>query len=196
MMKSIQTNPLHVIFFATLLCLMACSDDDPSNDDDGGGSTLQCSTIGWCTSYDALDEDVDDAPPLNGGTIANGVYRLQRGTFGSIAYAFEGNTVVEISSNFGNRSGTWEADGGRLTMTLTTSCNFEGDRDTDATIEYDFAVQGNKLYLFDVDGFNNGIHEYKTINSLCEEDAEFQCRVSNCACTEITNQQFPEENCF
>jgi hypothetical protein len=190
------------------IALAACggSEDDGGGQDgdgddgtaaDGGGQTpdageaagLRCDTHSWCTTYGATDEPVVDPPDLTGGAIPDGVYRLEQGTFGAEAYAFEGDTVVSIGSLYQNRIGTYSTSGGTLNLSFTAFCTHEGEEADDFDTSYSFAVAGDDLYLRYEE---NPVHRFTRVTALCETDAYFDCNVTNCACVAGVGQGLGE----
>lgn len=170
-----------------------CSSTNSGSSSGDGTTSLTCAKYVWCTTYSAQDSPVENPPALTGGTIANGLYRLEEGTFATEVFAFENNTFVLIDVHSGsNRVGTWSALGSDLTMTTKETCNYKGNEAYTLVSKYKFAVQGNDLFLQFLGGVPDPgpIYRYHRVTSLCEPSATFQCRVINCTCGERVNLGF------
>jgi hypothetical protein len=212
---------LFVSFFASVLTLACSSADDgsPTNPggasspagqpdgaspgEGGGGATngpgetgLSCDAIAWCTSWSAASPEIVDPPELTGGTVPDGVYRLEEGTFGADAYVFEGSNVVSVGSLYANDFGTFTTSGNELTMTLTKRCDYQGESDVkNGPATYRFAVKGDDLFLAYVyDGSENPPRRYRRMppTELCQSSATFDCGVTNGECSLSMGKGLPK----
>ncbi len=62
---------------------------------------------------------VTDAPALEGGSVPDGLYRLERGTENARALLIKGKSILEVGSLWGNIQGTWKMDGNHMVITTT-----------------------------------------------------------------------------
>jgi hypothetical protein len=176
-----------------ILVLAACGGDDGNNDmTDGGkgGGALACNAVTYCSTWSANDEHVTP-PEQRGGTISDGIYRLERGTFSVQLLEFEGDHVNRLDDSFDNRSGTYTTAGGMISFSYAQACDKTGTKD-------DASMWNNRPYFVDGDTLQIGMgdsgtgivwYEYKKIrlDQICEEDANVQCRVTNCSCAAVTD---------
>lgn len=192
------------------LVFNACTDDNTSSNNKTANNNttnntkeptnqrIACDAVTWCTTWDADRSKVEPVPELSGGSIADGLYRLQQGTFSSAALLIQGGRVLYIEDNY-NQEGQWRIDGNTLTTSYTQRCGdgLELDNDWDFEISYEFLADGDKLYLKDKSCSNGSgdtdacIRMYQRVSDLCSEDQYFSCRVSNCACLTRQNKGFP-----
>ncbi len=174
----------------SLLLLVACGGDEGES-----SSGLQCDTYAWCTSYGATSASPSNVPPLEGGTLVDGIYRAQEGTFSAEAFVIEGNTIVFIGDGYQNQQGTWSVEGGLLTVALESECDFRGTRDQVNEWTFLFAVDGNSVYWDSQGCFGDCEPErYERVSSLCSTDEFFDCGVTNCQCVQKVGQGLPEQS--
>lgn len=180
--------------------LVACGSDgggsatDANPMDSRPAQGLTCSAVTFCTTYDALDTTLP-APAQTGGVIADGTYRLERGTFNSGVLIFAGNQVLELDNSFENELGTYQTANGNISFTYNTRCDSAGATATTNTwLDRPYFVSGDTLSIAMADTFVNGVktfvwYEYKRLptNAICTADEAFNCRVSNCSCAVVTN---------
>ncbi|MBZ4376709.1 hypothetical protein [Corallococcus sp. AS-1-6] len=181
--------------FLVMLSLLAVgcgssNEGDGGGDDGGGGggAALQCSAIGWCTTWESDHEVVTNAPPLTGGALTDGLYRTERGYGFREAMLIQGKSVLLIGGSWSNFVGTWKTEGEKLIVSVSRSCSDASDESMTATFTYAFAVKGEELYTQELDRTNMPIVGWRKVRSLCEESASFNCKVLNCACVVTTDK--------
>lgn len=198
MMNALANRRLPMLALAFILAagaLGGCADDDGDGNGSGSGAAaLSCNAISFCTTWDANDAEVA-APAGRGGTIADGMYRVKRGTFSPGVYIFKGGAVLEVGDGFANRLGTYSTADGKISFAFQTRCDAMGT--TGSTSEWKdrpYFVDGAKLFIAMADSFSNGMtilkwYEYERIEveTLCESTADFRCTVTNCSCAVKTN---------
>ncbi|MBU8900340.1 hypothetical protein DRW03_36020 [Corallococcus sp. H22C18031201] len=169
--------------------VVGCGNSDAG---EGGGGTsdtaLQCSSVGWCTTWESDHQVVTDAPPLAGGTLTDGLYRTEKGYGFREAMLIQGKSILLIAGNWSNFVGTWKTEGEKLIVSVSGSCNDSYDEPMTTTFTYAFAVKGEELYTRELDRSNMPVVGWRKVRSLCEEDASFNCKASNCACITTTNK--------
>ncbi|RKH16931.1 hypothetical protein D7X74_14035 [Corallococcus sp. CA047B] len=170
------------------MLVVGCGDateGEVDGEGDGGGSesALKCDAVGWCSTWDADGAEVTDAPPLNGGTLSDGLYRRERGSSYPFAMLVKGKSILLIEADWRNDLGTWKVENGRLVMTMTSRCsNTENETSNDPwTWTHAFAVKNGVLYTQDLT-WERPTVAWRKVESLCDESASFKCMVSNCAC--------------
>ena len=174
-----------------ILALAACGTSDDGGGGGGGGGALACNAVSYCSTWSA--NDVDITPPTErGGTIADGIYRLERGTFNIELFQFAGNHVNAITDSFQNDSGTYTTADGMISFSYLQTCNSEGTMDsTSSWKNRPYYVNGDTLLIGMADSGNGAViwYEYKklSIDQICTEDANVKCGVSNCSCAVVTN---------
>lgn len=200
-----QMQVLAMLLGALMVTAWSCGDETGNTgatdttsgadvaDTEPSAGVLQCARYSWCTTYGALDEAVTNAPELNGGPIADGVYRLEQGHFGQAALVFQGSRFVHLDGSYLNKAGAWSANGGTLSLIYDTDCDSEGEEAFTAEREWTFASQGSTLFVRNGDG---DLLRYERVSSLCTESDDFNCRVANCVCTEAIGEPLPEDNCY
>ncbi|TSC32337.1 hypothetical protein [Corallococcus sp. Z5C101001] len=185
--------------FLTLLSLLAvaCGNTDDAGGGDGGtqggvdggngGTAIQCSAVGWCTTWEADSDSAVDAPALTGGALRDGIYRLEQGQ-GAEAMVIQGSSILFVEGQWSNSVGTWSVTGGRLAINLATYCDDYSEGDRSYAYAYAFAVQGEDLFTQEEGKASNPIQRWRRVAHLCEASASFKCRVRNCACVTTTNK--------
>lgn len=177
--------------------LVACGGDDGGGGGgtpDGGGDPtptgLACEAVTYCSTWSA--NDVDITPPAErGGTIADGIYRLERGTFSVQLLQFAGDRVNAIGDSFANRSGTYTTANGTISFTYAKRCSADGTTD-DAGSWNDrpYHASGDTLLIGMADSGSGVVwYEYKRVpvDQICTENANVRCNVTNCSCAVVTN---------
>ncbi|AGC47303.1 lipoprotein [Myxococcus stipitatus DSM 14675] len=175
--------------FGVLLSLLAvgCGNSD-DGEDGGGGSALQCSAVGWCSTWYPTSREVANPPALTGGTLADGLYRMAQGSHHSQAMLIQGKSILLIGRSWSNFVGTWKADGGKLTVSVTGNCDELEEKRMTTQFTYAFAVQGNTVYLQDLETEGRPVLGFQKVSSLCEETATFTCDSRICSCITTTNK--------
>ncbi|WP_228557886.1 hypothetical protein [Myxococcus sp. AB056] len=181
--------------YLVLFSMLAVGCGDTSDGD--GDSALKCDAIGWCTSWESDQAPVTDAPALKGGSVTDGLYRLERGSEDARALLFKGKSVLKVGGSWGNILGTWKVDGNHLVITTASSCYGTREEAFNETFRYAFAVKGDTLYLHEDEFEDMPIMAWRKVDSLCQENASFNCKVSNCTCKYVGNSSFDtSERCF
>ncbi|NOJ77533.1 hypothetical protein [Myxococcus xanthus] len=190
-------NLTRALVLSLSLLAVACGDSKEDDKDGeggggggGGGNALQCSAVGWCTTWSADTNEVTNAPPLTGGTLREGTYRVEQGIGYDAAMVLRGNSVILLGGSWNNYLGTWKVSNGKLELTRASSCDdySEGPLDNLVTEVHSFAVRGDELFTQDQDDSRGTILRWKRVNDLCEESASFKCRGSVCSCATTTNK--------
>ncbi len=189
-------NLTRALVLSLSLLAVACGDtqeDDKDGDGGGGGdngNALQCSAVGWCTTWSADPNPVTNAPPLTGGSLREGTYRVEQGNGYDAAMVLRGASVILLGGSWNNYLGTWKVRDGKLELTRASSCDdySEGPLDNVVTEIHDFAVRGDELFTQEQGLSRADILRWKRVNDLCEESASFKCRGSRCACATTTNK--------
>jgi hypothetical protein len=182
-----------------ILVIAACggggSDNDGSGSDGGGGidasSGLACNAVTYCSTWSASSATVTP-PTERGGTITDGIYRLERGTFSVALLQFVGNRVNSISDSFVNTSGTYSTTNGMISFSHMNRCDKMG------TTEDTSSTNNRPYYVVDADTLQIGMadsgstiiwYEYKRVpvDQICTANANVKCDVTNCSCSVVTN---------
>ncbi|QSQ13829.1 hypothetical protein [Myxococcus landrumensis] len=181
--------------FLVVLSLLAvgCGNSDDGEDGGGGGgggggTALQCSAVGWCSNWYPPVREVASPPPLTGGTLRDGLYRMEQGSHHSQALLIQGKSILLIGRSWSNFVGTWKADGGKLTVSVTGNCDELEEKRMTTEFTYAFATQGNTVYLQDLDTEGRPVLGFHKVSSLCEENATFVCNSRICTCVTTTNK--------
>ncbi|GEN11008.1 hypothetical protein SAMN05443572_102127 [Myxococcus fulvus] len=186
----------HLVVLSLLAVGCGASNED-DGDDTSPGTALACDAVGWCTSWDSDKRPVTDAPALKGGAIPDGLYRLERGSEDARAMLIKGRSVLKVNSLYFNILGTWKVEGSRMVITTTSTCNQTDEEPFKETFRYAFAFKGDTLYLHEDEFEDMPIEAWRKVDQLCEENASFNCKVSNCACSYVSNSSFKDkEMCF
>lgn len=180
-----------------ILALAACATESSGDDDGGGsgsgsgsGSALACNAVTYCSTWSA--NDVDVTPPTErGGTIADGIYRLERGTFSVGLLQFAGTHVNRVGDSFGNSSGTYTTADGTISFSYAKSCDAMGTTDSSSMWNNrPYYANGDTLLIGMADSGSGVIwYEYKKIpvEQICMQNANVNCNVTNCSCAVVTN---------
>jgi hypothetical protein len=152
---------------------------------------LTCAAFGWCTTWSnnaAASKPVENPPALDGGTIADGMYRLSRGDSSPLVLYFQGGAVLKVGDSASNDLGRYTIDGSRITLTYETSCSVDGNQSYPGTPEkYAFKATPAGLYTAWIE--SSGLQQkeidlWEKIDDadLCTETTSFGCHVDNCGC--------------
>lgn len=175
-----------------VLALAACGGDDGTTNPDGGPtpSGLACSAVTYCSTWTANTADVTP-PTERGGTIADGIYRLERGTFSVELLQFAGNHVNEIGDSFDNLAGTYATANGAISFSYATRCDPNGmSASTSSWNDRPYYANGDTLLIGMADSGSKVIwYEYKRIPvaQICTANANVRCDVTNCSCAVVTD---------
>ena len=185
-----------------IVALAACSGDgndgnagtDAAGSGSGSGSgsnALACNAVTSCSTWSADDVDVA-APTERGGTIPDGIYRVERGTFDVGLLQFAGNRFNDIGDSFENDTGTYTTANGLITFNYEKQCNKMGTiDDAGSWKDRPYWVNGDTLLVGMADSSTTGVvwYEYKKIpvDQICTANAYVKCRVTNCSCAVVTN---------
>ncbi|MCP3098839.1 hypothetical protein LZ198_08115 [Myxococcus sp. K15C18031901] len=197
--KMLGALVLSLCVFAT-----ACGDSKDKDDDGGGGGEgekLQCHAVGWCTNWTPDDTEVTNAPAFSGGTLKDGLYRLEQGV--DLAYAeamyVQGNNILFLDSIWSNYQGTWKVTNGKLEVYRAATCDdySAGPLDHPYTETYSFVVRGDDLFTQNDEDSPKFTKRWKRVANLCDESASFKCRGGGvCSCVSTTNKPLTgNENC-
>lgn len=182
-------------FVTTMVVLLAAcgGSDDDNTSTDGGDTTsgLTCEAVSYCSTWSATSTEIPE-PAERGGTIADGIYRLERGTFGVQLFQFAGNRVNQIGDSFENRSGTYSTADGTISFSYTSRCSKDGTtQDTNNYDDRPYFANGDTLLIALADKGGGGVvwYEFKklSIDQICTENANVSCNVTNCSCAVVTN---------
>lgn len=178
-----------------LVCLVACggggeSGDDTSMPDSKPPTGLACEAVTYCSTWSA--NDVDITPPTErGGTIADGIYRLERGTFSVELMQFEGNRFNDVSDSFVNRSGTYTTANGMISFAYDKRCEKSGTTDNASTWnDRPYYANGDTLLIGMADSGSGVVwYEYVRIpiDQICTANSNVKCTVTNCSCAVVTD---------
>lgn len=170
----------HLVLLSMLAAGCGASNED-DGDDTSPGAALACDAVGWCTSWESDKRPVTDAPAPKGGAIPDGLYRLERGSEDARAMLIKGRSILKVTSLYFNILGTWNVD----------------EEPSKETFRYAFAFKGDTLYLHEDEFEDMPIEAWRKVDQLCEENASFNCKVSNCACAYVSDSSFKDkERCF
>jgi hypothetical protein len=192
-----------VLFLSLSLLATACGDStvEEQDDDDGDGSALQCHALGWCTNMSVDDTEVTNAPALSGGSLPEGLYRLEQGFDVEYAEAmlFKGNTVILLEQVWTNYLGTWKVNAGKLEVTRASTCDDFSNRPLREpyTEIYSFAGRGDELFTQREGDDPKVTLRWKRVSDLCEASTSFKCRGGG-SCTCVTTKNEPltdQQNC-
>ncbi|WP_426749795.1 hypothetical protein [Myxococcus sp. Y35] len=126
--------------------------------------------------------------------MRDGLYRLDRGSENARALLIKGKSVLIVGKLWGSILGTWKVDGGPMVIT-TTSAYRRGS--FSETFRYAFAVKGDMLHLYEDEFEDMPIEVWRKVDSLCGENASFNCKVSTCTCKYVASSSFEtSERCF
>jgi len=186
---------------ALSLVTTACGD---TNDDEGGGGSgekYQCHAVSWCTNMTPDDTEVTDAPALTGGTLKDGIYRLEQGK--NLAYAaamvIKGNNILWLDSVWSNTQGTWKVVDGKMQVHDFATCDTDGARTLDNPWDYGIAygVRGDEIFTVNDLDDPKYIHRWKRVDDLCKTSASFNCHGGGtCVCESTLNKALTgNENC-
>jgi len=150
---------------------------------------LTCDQYAWCTTYSASGGSAANPPALTGGTISDGLYRLEEGESAARAMVFKGTTLLRVGDLYENDIGTWSVSGATLSLATTMTCNHGGTRANSLTLNAAFAAQGDDLFI-QYQG-STTIRRWHRVTSLCATDDNFQCRLTSCVCSESFNRGLP-----
>lgn len=148
---------------------------------------LSCQAYGVCTDYRAANAAPTNAPGLSGGTISDGLYRAEEGTLGTDALLFQGPSVLSVGLSSTNHLGTWSVSNNILSLSFDTACDSSGPYSSSTHVAYQFAVSGGDLYV-QLGTDATTLTRYHPVTTICNADSSFQCYVSNCYCSEASNQ--------
>lgn len=176
-----------------VLALAACGGDDGGTPSPDGGTTpsgLACSAVTYCSTWTANTADVTP-PTERGGTITDGIYRLERGTFSVELLQFAGNHVNELGDSFDNRAGTYATTNGAISFSYVTRCDPSGtSMSASSWNDRPYYANGDTLLIGMANSGSKVIwYEYKRIpaNQICTESTNVACHVTNCSCAVVTN---------
>ncbi|MBA3503517.1 MAG: hypothetical protein M4D80_03415 [Myxococcota bacterium] len=178
------------------LALVACGGGDDNNTPTPDGpptpTGLACEAITYCSTWSANSSTVT-APTDRGGTIADGIYRLERGTFAVQLLQFQGSRVNAIGDSFENRSGTYTTANGNISFSYDKRCEKSGTTtDTGSWTNRPYYVANTDTLLIAMADSGTGVvwYEYKrvAVDQICTENANVKCGVTNCSCAVATNR--------
>jgi hypothetical protein len=203
--------------FVVVLAMAGCGgggsngddDDQPAVDAATTAQPLTCKSIALCTTYD-VKTFLGTVPAPEGGTVKDGIYRLQ--------YVLVPSNVNETSgyheslealqirgkyfnwAGFGHESiGTITTNGSMIAFNKTQYCYYGTDGDaTTATTEYKYTATGNELRIYSHVTRSDGV-EWDELNvyvpasspaDVCQTVSadptqpgdSTKCRVTNCEC--------------
>lgn len=158
--------------------------------DDGSDTGLACEAVTYCSTWSANTSDVT-APTERGGTIGDGIYRLERGTFQVELLQFAGDHVNAIGDSFENRAGTYTTTNGMISFAYQTRCNSAGTMgDTSTWKDRPYYANGDTLLIAMADSSSGVVwYEYKrvSVEQICSTNANVGCDVTNCSCSVVTD---------
>lgn len=176
-----------------LAVLVACGggDDSPSNPDGTPmPSGLACEAVTYCSTWSANSATVP-APMERGGTIGDGIYRLERGTFSVQLLQIQGTKFNSIGDSFVNRSGTYTTADGKISFAYTKRCEKSGTTDDSSSWnDRPYYANGDTLLIGQADSGSGVVwYEYKRLaaSEICTANANVKCNVNNCSCAVVTN---------
>jgi major membrane immunogen (membrane-anchored lipoprotein) len=179
------------------LLATACGDSNAKEDD---GSNFKCHAMGWCTNMVGDDTEVTGAPALTGGTIKDGIYRLEQGLGVDDAEAMfiQGNNILFLGHLWSNYQGTWKVANGKMEVEEFASCDASDDgpmKDkNNYTIEY--AVRGDELFTVNSLDEPKILYRWLRVTDLCKTSNSFKCWGGRCACDSTVNMPLTgNENC-
>jgi hypothetical protein len=181
-----------------LVFLVACggrddNDNQPTQPDAAAMPTgLACNAVTYCSTWSANDDEPVEAPAERGGTIADGIYRLERGTFSSELLQFQGTRFNSIGDSFDNGAGTYVTTDGAITFDYDQRCDADGtEPSTNSWADRPYRANGDVLLIGMADSSDGSIvwYEYKriSVDQICTENANVSCEVTNCSCAVVTN---------
>ncbi|TSC32338.1 hypothetical protein [Corallococcus sp. Z5C101001] len=154
----------------------------------GPGGALQCISMGWCTTWTADSNPVTDAPAFNGGTLRDGIYRLEQGRGTDEAMIIQGSSVLFVGDFWDNTLGTWKISNGRIAIQIGSYCDLFSSGNMSLTYDLAFAVRGDELFTQSVKLLDTPILRWRRVSYLCQESTSFKCRDSKCTCMTTTNK--------
>lgn len=179
---------------ATMVVLLAaCGENDDSGGTDGGNpdTGLKCEAVSYCSTWSANSASVT-APVERGGMIADGIYRLERGTFSVQLLQFAGNRVNSIGDSFENRSGTYTVADGMISFSYASRCKKDGTMpETGSYDNRPYYANGDTLMIALANTGGGGVawYEFKKVpvDQICTANENVKCDVTNCSCAVVTN---------
>ena len=178
-----------------ILAVFGCGGNGSNTPDAAGSSDtkpagLACNVVSYCSTWSANSTSVA-APTERGGTIADGIYRLERGTFKVELLQFSGTSVNSIGDSFQNDSGTYSTADGTITFSYTSSCNRTGTMsDTSTWKDRPYFANGDTLLIAMADSGTSVVwYEYKRVpvDQICTANTNVKCGVTNCSCAVVMN---------
>ncbi|MFB1484608.1 hypothetical protein [Corallococcus sp. RDP092CA] len=125
---------------------------------------------------------------MTGGALGDGLYRMEFGQDDAQAMLIQGKSVLWVREPWVNRLGTWKVESGRLVISLERRCTPTQDEADTETLHLAFGFKGNVLYTQELDFEDMPVLAWRKVESLCEENDSFTCRVTPCACEFVTNK--------
>ncbi|NTX67321.1 hypothetical protein HUA74_42395 [Myxococcus sp. CA051A] len=189
---------LRALSLSLSLSLLATACGDSHEKEEEGGA-LQCHAVSWCSNMSVDDTEVTNAPALTGGTLPDGLYRLEQGlgARSTEAMLIKGSSFIHLEQVWDNTLGTWKVADGKLVMTRATSCDASGESSLESNQDvFTFAVRGDELFTR-YDDVDQSVRRWKRVSDLCEASNSFKCRGSRpCSCISATNESLTgNQNC-